>query len=203
MNIWGIIQADEAAYKVSVANKTTKEQGQEANKKSSESGSNNPVDESTGVGLTISDEALSLLEEYREKVSQSDGSGFQDMAQAMKTDAKEAAKEAKIRIQCMKIAIRLAAGDKVPQKDEKFLIENNPEMYNQAKAAQIMKKNPKEYKSVLDDEDDSDGDVDSSNNTGNGVSSDESAGETGTSSDSGVESVSDTMIGVTVGENIL
>ena len=180
MNIWGIIQADEAAYKVSVANKTTKEQEQEANKKSSESGSNNPVDESTGVGLTISDEAQSLLEEYRKKVSQSDGSGFQDMAQAMKTDAKEAAKEAKIRIQCMKIAIRLAAGDKVPQKDEKFLIENNPEMYNQAKAAQITKKNPKEYKSVLEDEDEDDSarSVDSSNSVGSTTSSDESTGET-------------------------
>lgn len=59
----------------------------------------------------------------------------------------------KVRSKCMVIAARLAAGDKVPMKDERYLQKNDPDMYAQAMKVRIPKKDPKEYDSILEDED--------------------------------------------------
>ncbi len=54
---------------------------------------------------------------------------------------------------CMKIAARIMRGDKVPPEDEKFLMENDPNGYKLAMACRKPKKHPKEWKSLLKDED--------------------------------------------------
>lgn len=56
-------------------------------------------------------------------------------------------------LKCMIIATRIIAGDRVPSKDERFLAKNNPPLYLRAILLRRQKDNPKEYKSILEDED--------------------------------------------------
>lgn len=66
------------------------------------------------------------------------------------TDAKT--EELKVLERCLKIALRIAAGDHVPQKDMQYLREHYPELYAQAMLMRTPKKEPKEYESLLEDE---------------------------------------------------
>ncbi len=54
---------------------------------------------------------------------------------------------------CMTIAHRITKGDKVPLKDMKFLMENEPDLYKQAILMRQPNPKPKEHKSVLEDDD--------------------------------------------------
>ena len=58
----------------------------------------------------------------------------------------------KAMMRCQKIAARIMRGDKVPPEDERYLMENDPNGYKLALAMRQPKKDPKEWKSVLDDE---------------------------------------------------
>ena len=53
---------------------------------------------------------------------------------------------------CHKIASRIMRGDKVPPQDEQYLMMNDPEGYKLALAMRKPKKHPKEWESVLKDE---------------------------------------------------
>ena len=54
---------------------------------------------------------------------------------------------------CRKIASRIMKGDKVPPQDERYLKDNDPDGYKLALVSRKPKKNPKEWESVLDEED--------------------------------------------------
>lgn len=54
---------------------------------------------------------------------------------------------------CHEIAARIMRGDKVPPEDEAYLMQNDPTGYKLALAMRTPKKNPKEWESILDDED--------------------------------------------------
>lgn len=54
---------------------------------------------------------------------------------------------------CQKIYARVANGDKVPPEDLRYLEKNDPEGYKLALAMRRPKPRPKEWESVLDDED--------------------------------------------------
>lgn len=59
---------------------------------------------------------------------------------------------------CIETARRIASGAKVPAKDEQKLMEFSMEMYLAAKNAAMLEKNPdKEYDSLWEDEEESDG----------------------------------------------
>ena len=75
---------------------------------------------------------------------------------------------------CQKIAARIMRGDKVPPEDEQYLMNNDPDGYKLAIALRKPKRKPKEWESVLDDED---------KNSGESVD-----GASEASSDSGVSS---------------
>lgn len=62
--------------------------------------------------------------------------------------------ELKILERCLKIALRIAAGDHVPQKDMQYLREHYPDLYAQAMLMRTPKKEPKEYESLVEDEED-------------------------------------------------
>lgn len=62
-------------------------------------------------------------------------------------------KSLKIMDKCRKIASRIIKGDKVPPQDERYLMENDPNGYKLALACRKPKENPKEWESVLDEED--------------------------------------------------
>lgn len=53
---------------------------------------------------------------------------------------------------CLKIAMRIMNGDKVPIKDMKYLQENYPDMFAQAMTLKRINNEPKSYDSVLPDE---------------------------------------------------
>lgn len=78
---------------------------------------------------------------------------FQEMAIQQQERVQEAGKTARTQAKCMKIAMRLAAGDKVPYQDERFLMENDPELHSKAMSVRIPKQDPEEYDSVLEEED--------------------------------------------------
>lgn len=54
---------------------------------------------------------------------------------------------------CRKIASRIMRGDKVPPQDEMYLLDNDPDGYKLALACRQPKEKPKEWESVLKEED--------------------------------------------------
>lgn len=58
----------------------------------------------------------------------------------------------KVMMRCQKIAARIMRGDKVPPQDEQYLMQNDPDGYKMAIAMRTPKKKPKEWKSVLEEE---------------------------------------------------
>ena len=59
----------------------------------------------------------------------------------------------KVRRRCMEISRRIMAGKKVPPQDERYLMLNDPDGYKLAMAMRTPKRNPKKWKSVLEEED--------------------------------------------------
>lgn len=100
---------------------------------------------------------LSLLSQPtgQNKGKKSDGLlGMLDELNASNEEADAMAKQLKMRMKCVEIARRIMQGKKVPLKDERFLMENDPKSYQLAMALRKPpKKDEKECKSVLDDED--------------------------------------------------
>lgn len=84
---------------------------------------------------------------------------------------------------CLTIAQRITRGDNVPMKDMKYLMEHEPDLYKQAIMMRQPNDDPKNYKSVLD-EDDTEGSSEESIDTSESASSNaseivsESVGET-------------------------
>lgn len=75
-------------------------------------------------------------------------------------------KSLKVMSKCQKIAARVMAGDKVPPEDLQYLMENDPEGYKLAMAARKPKKGPKEWDTVLDEDDRKGSSADSASNSG-------------------------------------
>lgn len=86
-----------------------------------------------------------------------------------------------IQMKCLKIAMNIMKGKKVPPEDERYLMEHDPNGYKLAMAMKSMvKEDKKECKSVLDDEDKNGGE---SSDTGEAESP--SGGEAAVSSSGG------------------
>ena len=66
---------------------------------------------------------------------------------------------------CQKIASRIMRGDKVPPQDEMYLLDNDPDGYKLAIACRVPKEKPKEWESVLKDEEESGGSGESGGET--------------------------------------
>ncbi|HZJ84541.1 MAG TPA: hypothetical protein VFD02_03190 [Syntrophomonadaceae bacterium] len=56
------------------------------------------------------------------------------------------------RLKCIKIALRIIRGDKVPLKDMAFLAEKEPAMYSNAILLKRSNDNPKKHKSLINEE---------------------------------------------------
>ena len=66
----------------------------------------------------------------------------------------EASAEAtKIRIKCLKIAMRIMSGDEVPAADHRFLLEKDPGLYGQAIMMRMQKEHPEKHKRISEDDD--------------------------------------------------
>ena len=86
--------------------------------------------------VNFSQNAQSLIEQFHnsEENAEKTAEGFEEF------------------IQCLTIASRIMSGDKVPYSDQKFLQEKNPDLFFKASMLRQQKNNPKEYESVLSDE---------------------------------------------------
>ena len=111
--------------------------------------------------LTLSKEAIAHLKEqnrlFQERLDQDmqrkarERIGEEDSGDGM-LDA--LAERLKVMQKCQKIASRIMAGDKVPPQDEMYLMQNDPTAYKLAMAARKIKKDPKEWESEADKEED-------------------------------------------------
>ena len=90
-----------------------------------------------------------------------------------------------IQMKCLKIAMNMMKGKKVPPEDERYLMEHDPNGYKVAIAMKaLVKEDKKECESVLDDEDKDGGKTEESSDSAEPASSGETASSSG---DSGVE----------------
>lgn len=77
---------------------------------------------------------------------------------------------------CQKIASRIMRGDKVPPQDEMYLMDNDPDGYKLALACRKPKEKPKEWDSVLEDEEET-AYAESAGSGGEAVEAPEASGE--------------------------
>lgn len=102
-----------------------------------------------GVSLNISDTGKQKLEEQKNFLEflqlQLDNVEQQKKASEKSWDAMG---------KCLTIAMRISSGDNVPTSDIKFLQEHDSELFMQAMAMRVLKKDPEDYDSVLDGDED-------------------------------------------------
>lgn len=136
-----------------------------------------------GVNLNISSAGKQKLEEQDNFLSflQDQLDSIQEQKEAGEDGWEEFGK-------CLKIAMSIASGDNVPTQDVQYLKEHNPELFGQAMALRMPKKDPKDCESVLEDED-SEGSEDSGSGSARIVESGTSA-ETGGGDSAGTTEVS-------------
>lgn len=103
--------------------------------------------------LSLSKQALAMLEERNRQEREQKAREIEEKKQNANSEIDSATKALKKMMKCQKIAARIMAGDKVPPEDEKYLMDNDPESYKLAIAMRKPKEDPKEYDSVLEDED--------------------------------------------------
>ena len=116
--------------------------------------------------VTISEEGMSFLEtreeskkeqnQLNEEVYQSAIQDVKDQMKEIQEQSEARAEEYRILLKCMKIAMNVAAGNKVPEKDQQYLRDNNPDLFAQAMKVRVPKEDPEECESVID-EDEKDG----------------------------------------------
>ena len=110
--------------------------------------------------LTLSRQAVAFVEEQSRKMWDEVREREQRRQSRMDSAAKPANGELdalsqglKVLELCQKIAASIMKGDKVPLKDLRFLMENDPDGYRLAMAMRRHKEDPEEVDSVLEDED--------------------------------------------------
>ncbi len=91
----------------------------------------------------------------KEMVAKSrDNSALSNMLKNVSGQNKKSPSPEQVRRICMKIAARIKKGDKVPIKDIKYLLKNDPQLYQTAMMSKKHNDNPKRWKQLSPDEDD-------------------------------------------------
>lgn len=134
--------------------------GRPAAEKKPEGRSDRPQSRSTRREdrLALSQQALKMLEEHSRQVKEEqERRKLERERTGGKSELDSVLKALKVMQRCQKIAARIMAGDKVPPEDEQYLMDNDPEGYKLAIAMRRPKEDPKEWESVLEDEEERDG----------------------------------------------
>lgn len=114
--------------------------------------------------VIISDEGSQLssqqIKNQEDKLEQAASQGaiedLREQMQQIQEQSKSQAEEYKILLKCMKIALNVASGNKVPEQDQQYLRENNPELFAQSLEMRIPNENPEECDSVTKEDESSD-----------------------------------------------
>ena len=99
-----------------------------------------------------SQQALSFLQEVNRRDMENQRK-LLEAKQRKNGDLEALSKSLKVMERCQKIAARIMRGDKVPPQDEMYLMDNDPDGYKLAIVCREPKEDPKEWESVLKDED--------------------------------------------------
>jgi hypothetical protein len=70
----------------------------------------------------------------------------------VREQGKAAAESWKVRIKCLKIAMRIIVGDEVPVEDHRYLAKNDPELYFEALSRRMPKEHPRKHERLSEDE---------------------------------------------------
>lgn len=112
--------------------------------------------------VAVSQAALKFLEEQTKRQQEEMVRRRKDQAQGMYDSGENSYessllegldKQMDIQRKCMKISVNIMSGNKVPPEDMEYLMKHDINGYKLAMAMRKPKKNPKELKSVLTDED--------------------------------------------------
>lgn len=91
-------------------------------------------------------------EEQEKKAKQQELESLNQQLESAKEQADAIGDSFKDTSKCLLIAMRITRGDIVPQKDMKFLMDHEPDLFKQAIMLRQPKENPEECESVLEDE---------------------------------------------------
>jgi len=150
----------------------------QAEKKSAGTGGGTVLTRSGNDRASWSRSALAFLQEL-DRQSMERRQKELEARQQNSGDLEALSKSLKVMDKCQKIASRIMRGDKVPPQDEIFLMEQDPDGYKLALACRQPKEKPKEWKSVLDDEDREGGSAQSAGPAESGGEPAEAAGSGG------------------------
>lgn len=110
-------------------------------------------DTSSAAEVSLSADALAQSQgKQQDLADQAYYNYLQDLLSSSKDQIEGSQKSMDALSRCMTIARRIANGDQVPYKDIKFLMDNNPDLFQMAMSTRMPKRNPEKYKSVLEDE---------------------------------------------------
>lgn len=120
------------------------------------------LQEAEGATVAISAEGLGLVqkEEAEENAylrEQNEKQMYQEMMENTREAAEAQGEGFGDLAKAMEIARRILNGDIVPAQDEKFLMEFNSEMYMRVKSMAERKEDPEKYDSLLEEEEDENG----------------------------------------------
>lgn len=100
-------------------------------------------------------DSVQISEEGRTRVrgmTQSELESMKEQIESAKQQAEAVQKELDNLAKCFKIAMRIMAGDLVPNKDRRFLAEEQPKLYMQALSMQRPNPHPQKHKTLLEEE---------------------------------------------------
>lgn len=106
--------------------------------------------------LELTKQAVSLINQAQAEAAapkqKKEKSWMDEMLESSQQQAEAAGEGFKAEARCLKIASNLMSGKKVPVKDQQYLMEKNPKLYQMAIAMRRVEKDPEECESVLGDE---------------------------------------------------
>jgi len=188
--------------------KSTRETGKETGRDNTlqvdkdENPANISASDSAKDAVEISSESIQKSKEELEAKAQETADTLKNLKEQLEIARKQAegaAEEWRIRILCLKIAMRIVSGDIVPRKDHQYLAEHDPELYGKAISMRVEKEEPKKLKRLSKDEKEEEGEEDSDSDTAidgspgkdrASASDSESNIEPGDSADASLESAS-------------
>jgi hypothetical protein len=121
-----------------------------ANNRSSETDTSTLTEDTVVIsteGKAKSDSFQSKLEEMRNRYRM-----LREDLKRAEAAASGMAEQYKEKIRCMRIAMRIMSGGKVPIEDQRYLAERDMELYTQAMSMKLEKADPKEYDRLSEDE---------------------------------------------------
>jgi len=123
-----------------------------------QSDNTNTQDRQPDIIVSFSEEAKANTKEAKKTVAQ-ELQEMQAQREALQRQVKNAQKQAEgmaemfeVKRKCLLIAMRIMKGDKVPDKDHRYLAKNEPELYARAIMMKRYKEKPVKHKRVSEDE---------------------------------------------------